>query len=201
MGTRAAHRYHRRLRRGMVANYPIVWARALIVELDRIRAEHNAELVWLTSRNQVDAARQLIVPALGGLKGSRMLNLTSGKLAPRESKGWRKAQCILEDQTRPHGPACSFGLMTSRSNFMDHASSTPPAPPSDCFSPPAPQPKSIPKTSTNCTAGAETLRTSTSDSSLTSSIRRHRIVRRAILAGRTSSFIVAMSQTNSCATD
>ena len=86
------------------ATYDVVWAPALIGALDGLRAEFALELVWLTTWVEVDAVRRLLVPKLGGLANGRILPLTPGPRSSGETRGWWKAQRLLEDQAAKAGP-------------------------------------------------------------------------------------------------
>jgi hypothetical protein len=89
---------------GMCATYNVIWAPALVDALELLREQFELELVWLTTWNELDAARTLLVPRLGGLAGGRMLPLTPGPLKPEEVRGWWKAERLLQDQAANPGP-------------------------------------------------------------------------------------------------
>ena len=89
---------------GPTGRFKIVWAPALIVALDGLRNQFDLDLVWLTTWNQLDAARNTLVPKFNGLAGGRTLAPIPGPLAPGEARGYWKAQRILEDQAENPGP-------------------------------------------------------------------------------------------------
>ncbi|WP_158253365.1 HAD domain-containing protein [Cryobacterium sp. N19] len=89
---------------GMAAKYKLIWAPPLIVALEALREEFGLELVWLTTWNELDAARDKLVPRFQGLAGGRVLEFTPGPLKPGEARGYWKAQRLLEDQASDPGP-------------------------------------------------------------------------------------------------
>jgi hypothetical protein len=89
---------------GEVSTYDVHWAPRLITALDSLLMQYGVELVWLTSWNELDATRQLLVPQLHGLVGGRMLEVTTPPPGPDEaedSAGIWKTQRIEEDQSVP----------------------------------------------------------------------------------------------------
>ncbi|MDY7528122.1 MULTISPECIES: HAD domain-containing protein [unclassified Cryobacterium] len=84
--------------------YDVVWAPALIDSLERLRAEFSIDLVWVTTWVEADAVRRFLVPHLGGLADARILRLPPGPRRPGETRGWWKAQRILEDQASNASP-------------------------------------------------------------------------------------------------
>lgn len=89
---------------GMIGDYAVAWAPALVLALDRLRADHALDLVFVTTWNDVDGAREELVPVLHGLGGARILPPTPGPRKPGETKGWWKAERILQDQTASPSP-------------------------------------------------------------------------------------------------
>ena len=89
---------------GMCATYNVIWAPALVDALELLQEQFELELVWLTTWNEMDAARTLLVPRLGGLADGRMSPLTPGPLKPGEVCGWRKAERLLQDQAANPSP-------------------------------------------------------------------------------------------------
>ena len=89
---------------GQASTHDLRWAPRLITALDSLLMQYGVELVWLTSWNELDATRQLLVPALHGLAGGRMLDVTTPPISPGKTEGetglW-KLQRIEEDQNVP----------------------------------------------------------------------------------------------------
>jgi len=103
---------------GQVTTEQVRWAPRLITALDSLLMQYGVELVWLSSWNRLDTTRQVLVPALNGLAGGRMLDaifepidahrtIDSGsagstKAAPVDhTRGLWKSQRIEEDQNIP----------------------------------------------------------------------------------------------------
>lgn len=98
---------------GDISTHHVRWAPRLIKTLDDLLMQYGVELVWLTSWNERDATRRLLVPALHGLSDGRMLDAIiepldvrtahrdpAGTLLDDESGLW-KTQRIEEDQNVP----------------------------------------------------------------------------------------------------
>ncbi|WP_104129948.1 HAD domain-containing protein [Cryobacterium sp. N21] len=89
---------------GHASTRNVHWAPRLITALDSLLMQYGVELVWLTSWNELDATRQLLVPELHGLSGGRMLDVTTPPKNPGQTDGetglW-KSQRIEEDQSVP----------------------------------------------------------------------------------------------------
>ncbi|TFD08735.1 hypothetical protein E3T35_15075 [Cryobacterium sp. TMT1-2-2] len=89
---------------GHASTRNVHWAPRLITALDSLLMQYGVELVWLTSWNELDATRQLLVPKLHGLSGGRMLDVTTPPKNPGQTDGetglW-KSQRIEEDQSVP----------------------------------------------------------------------------------------------------
>ena len=89
---------------GHAATRDVHWAPRLITALDSLLMQYGVELVWLTSWNEFDATRQLLVPELHGLAGGRMLDVTTPPKRPGQTDGetglW-KSERIEEDQNVP----------------------------------------------------------------------------------------------------
>ena len=88
---------------GYVINYSITVAPAMVAEIDRLRADHDLELVILSTWLENPAMVADLTRALGALRGGRLLTAPRPKLS-----GWRpptwKRDAVLGDLDRKPGP-------------------------------------------------------------------------------------------------